>query len=268
MLNKKKVESFIKEAMKFNGDKYSQAKRLVKGYSDCSSIIQKALTNLGWNTRPSVAVTTHRMGIEGDPRFRLIPMKDLERGDLLWWHKYENGKYSGHVGVYLGDGKVLEAIYQGVGVYPKSRLGWQRAYRIRALESTSKDSIKTQAFNGKGLVKAEVLNVRAGNSTSYKILGQLKKGSEVNIIGKAGIWYEINFKGQKAYVSGAYIDLVNDKPRENVPILINGQLIKKGYIIDGTTFITIGGKDKPVRKVFESIGADVKWEDNKVKISL
>ena len=264
MLDKKKVEAFIKEAMKFDGDKYSQPKRLVQGYSDCSSIIQKALTNLGWNSRPSVAVTTYRMGIEGDPRFKFIPMKDLSRGDLLWWHKYENGKYSGHVGVYLGDDKVLEAIYQGVGVYPKTRLAWQRAYRVVALEAP----IKTQAFNGKGLVKAEVLNVRAGNSTSYKILGQLKKGSEVNIIGKAGTWYEINFKGQKAYVSGAYINLVNDKPRENVPILINGQLIKKGYIIDGTTFINIGGKDKPVRKVFESIGANVKWEDNKVKISL
>ena len=269
MLDKNKVESFIKEAMKFDGDKYSQAKRLQAGYSDCSSIIQKALTNLGWNSRPSVAVTTHRMGIEGDPRFRLIPMKDLERGDLLWWHKYENGKYSGHVGVYLGDGKVLEAIYQGVGVYPKSRLGWQRAYRIAALETSPAERKKTYLSKGKiGSIKANVLNVRSQPGISGEILGQLKKGQEVELLAEVDNWFEIKFKGKEAYISGAYVDIVHKKPIENVPILINGQLIKKGYIIDGVTFINIGGKDKPVRKLFEDIGADVRWEDNKVKINL
>ena len=267
MLDKKKVEAFIRESMKFNGDKYSQPKRLVAGYSDCSSIIQKAGASMDlWPL--SQAVTTYKMGVQGDSRFRQIPMKDLERGDIVWWHKYVGGKYQGHVGVYLGDGKVLEAIYQGVGVYPKSRLAWQRAYRIIALESPANTSIKSTPYKARGIVKANVLNVRNGNSTSYKTLGQLKKGSEVEITGKAGTWFEINYKGNKAYVSGAYIDLVNDKPRENVPILINGKMIKKGYIIDGVTFVNIGGKDKPVRKLFESIGADVRWEDNKVKISL
>lgn len=268
MLNREKVEVFIKEAMKFNGDKYSQPKRLVQGYSDCSSIIQKALTNLGWNTRPAVAVTTHRMGIEGDARFRQIPMKDLERGDIVWWHKYVNGKYSGHVGVYLGDYKVLEAIYQGVGIHPKSRLAWQRAYRVIALESPANTIIKSTPFKGKGIVKANVLNVRNGNSTNYNVVGKLEKGQEIQLIGKADNWLEINYKGQKAYVSGAYVELVNDKPIENVPIYINGQLIKKGYIIDGVTFINIGGQDKPVRKLFESIGADVRWQQNEVRISL
>ena len=269
MLDKKKVEAFIKEAMKYDGDKYSQPKRLVAGYSDCSSIIQKALTNLGWNSRPSVAVTTYRMGIEGDSRFKFIPMKDLSRGDLLWWHKYENGKYSGHVGVYLGNGKVLEAIYQGVGVYPKNRLAWQRAYRIVALETSPAERKKNFFSKGKiGKVRANFLNVRSTPGISGEILGQLKKGQEVELLAEVGNWFEIKFKGKEAYISGAYVDIINKKPVENVPILINGQLVKKGYIIDGVTFVSIGGKDKPVRKVFESIGADVKWEDNKVKISL
>lgn len=268
MLNKQKVEAFIKAAMKYDGDTYSQPRRLEKGFSDCSSIIQKALTDLGWNSRPKVAVTTHRMGIEGDARFRQIPLKDLERGDIVWWHKYAGGKYQGHVGVYLGDGKVLEAIYQGVGIHPKSRLAWQRAYRVVALESPANTTIKSTPYKAKGIVKANVLNVRNGNSTNYNAIGTLKKGQEIQVVGKAGNWLEINYNGKKAYVSGAYVDLINNKPIENVPIYINGQLIKKGYIIDGTTFININGKDKPVRKVFEDIGADVRWQQNEVKISL
>lgn len=269
MLDKKKVEIFIKEAMKFNGDKYSQPKRLVAGYSDCSSIIQKALTILGWNSRPSVAVTTHRMGIEGDPRFRQIPMKDLERGDLLWWHKYVGGKYQGHVGVYLGDGKVLEAIYQGVGVYPRTRLAWQRAYRVVALETSPAERKKTYLSKGKtGKIRVNILNVRSQPGISGKIIGQLKKGQEVELLAEVGNWYEIKFKGKEAYISGAYVDIVNKRPVENVSILINGKEVKRGYIINGVTFINIGGKDKPVRKIFEDLGADVRWENNQVKISL
>lgn len=265
MLDKKKVEIFIKEAMRYRGDIYSQAKRLEKGYSDCSSIIQKAGANMGlWPL--GQAVTTYKMGVQGDPRFRQIQMADLKRGDVLWYRNDKNGKYMGHVGIYLGDGQVLEAIYAGTDIYPRRRLAWQRAYRIRALESANKALIKTHAFNGKGTVKVEVLNVRAGNSTSYKILGQLKKSSEVEITGKAGTWFEISYKGNKAYVSGAYVDLVNDKPVENVPILINGKEIKKGYIIDGTTYISVKGKDLPVRKIFEDIGADVIWQNNQVRI--
>ena len=269
MLNKKKVEAFIKAAMKYDGDTYSQPRRLEKGFSDCSSIIQKALTDLGWNSRPKVAVTTHRMGIEGDSRFRQIPMENLERGDILWWHKYVGGKYQGHVGVYLGNGKVLEAIYQGVGVYPRSRLGWQRAYRIAALEEIPAERKKNFFSKGKiGKVRANFLNVRSKPNISGEILGQLKKGQEVELLAETGNWFQINHGGREAYISGAYVDIINKKPIENVPILINGKEIKKGYIINGITFVNIGGKDKPVRKAFEDLGADVRWEDNQVKISL
>lgn len=265
MLDKKKVEIFIERALKYRGDIYSQAKRLDRGYSDCSSIIQKAGASMGlWPL--SQAVTTYKMGVQGDTRFRQIQTADLERGDVLWYRNDKNGKYMGHVGIYLGDDQVLEAIYAGTNVYPRKRLAWQRAYRIRALESNNKAPIKSQPFNGKGLVKAEVLNVRAGNSTSYKILGQLKKGSEVEITGKAGTWFEIDYMGQKAYVSAAYIELVKDRPIENIPILVNGKEIKRGYIIEGTTYISVKGKDLPIRKIFEDIGADVRWEDNRVRI--
>ena len=93
-LSKQKVDKFIDAAMVYLGDTYSQLNRLEPKFSDCSSIIQKALTALGWNTRKNVTVTTHRMGIEGDSRFREIKLKDVQRGDLLWWHKYTSNKYA------------------------------------------------------------------------------------------------------------------------------------------------------------------------------
>ena len=132
-----KVEAFIAAAMRYKGDKYSQPKRLQKGFSDCSSLIQKALNDINLNTRKDVTVTTHRMGIEGDSRFRQIPKSQIQRGDILWGGGYVNGRWEGHVAIYLGDGKTLEArVREGVD-YNKDRPYFTRVYRIAALEKST-----------------------------------------------------------------------------------------------------------------------------------
>ncbi len=49
------------------------------------------------------------------------------------------------------------------------------------------------------------LRVRSSASTSSDVLGYLHNGEKVNIIGKAGSWYKIDFKGNTGYVYGDYI---------------------------------------------------------------
>lgn len=139
MLDKNKVEKFISAAMVYEGDLYSQTKRMQKGYSDCSSIPYKALRDTGMlDTSQTQRTVSTKFMRDGDPRMYQIPMKDLERGDLLWWQKPGINYYYGHTGIYLGDGKVLEAIKPRAKVTSIKRLGWQRAYRIKALESSGK----------------------------------------------------------------------------------------------------------------------------------
>lgn len=48
--------------------------------------------------------------------------------------------YYGHTGVYLGNGKVLEAIKPRAKITSIKRLDWQRVYRIKALEVNSTQS--------------------------------------------------------------------------------------------------------------------------------
>lgn len=139
MLDKNKVEKFIAAAMVYEGDLYSQKNRMDKGYSDCSSIPYKALRDTGMldESQTMRTISTKYMR-DGDPRMYQIPMAKLERGDLLWWQKPGIDYYYGHTGIYLGNGKVLEAIKPRAKVTSIKRLPWQRAYRIKSLESNGK----------------------------------------------------------------------------------------------------------------------------------
>ena len=59
-----------------------------------------------------------------------------------------------------------------------------------------------------GIVTADVLNVRGGASTEDKILGKLKEGQQVTVLGEAEEdkdWLKIDYDGKTAYVLGEYI---------------------------------------------------------------
>lgn len=160
MLDKNKVEKFIKAAMVYEGDLYSQPKRMEKGYSDCSSIPYKALRDTGLldlsQTQRTISTKFMR---DGDPRMYKISMKDIKRGDLLWWQKPNINYYYGHTGIYLGDGKVLEAIKPRAKVTSIKRLGWQRAYRIKALEVSSEGKIQKPTQDYSNPPKKDLLYV-------------------------------------------------------------------------------------------------------------
>ena len=206
MLDKNKVEKFLEAAHKYNGDKYSQTRRMEKGFSDCSSLIYKGArdSKLLDNSQTSRTISTKYMGVDTprDPRFKQIDMKNLQRGDILWGGDYVNGKWSGHVAIYLGNGKTFEAVKAGVK-YMTNRPYFTRAYRMKSLESSAKP-VKP--------VKPQVI--------------------------------------------------------ENLPVYMNAiAMAKKGYIVDGITFIEIDSLVIPVRMVFEKLGFKVEYKDEKVYIS-
>lgn len=61
------------------------------------------------------------------------------------------------------------------------------------------------------------LNVRKGPSTDFSKIGALSNGEAVTVTGRASTgWYEIDFKGQKGYVSNIYMDVnaPSEKPEE------------------------------------------------------
>ena len=68
----------------------------------------------------------------------------------------------------------------------------------------------------KGTIKvSDSLNVRSGAGTSYSVIGSLKNGTSVEIVGTSGNWYKIKYGNGYGYVSKDYITLQNRSIAEN-----------------------------------------------------
>lgn len=56
------------------------------------------------------------------------------------------------------------------------------------------------------------LNVRSGPSTDFDRLGAIAEGEKVQVTGKSGDWYMIDYNGQQGFVSGSY--LTTEQPKQ------------------------------------------------------
>ncbi|WP_165615153.1 SH3 domain-containing protein, partial [Bacillus paramycoides] len=71
-----------------------------------------------------------------------------------------------------------------------------------------------------GIINATSLRVRSTANTSSAVLGNLKNGEKVTVLGKANGWAKINYQGKEGYVSLEFVKLEagkqEEKPAENI----------------------------------------------------
>ncbi|WP_179196611.1 SH3 domain-containing protein, partial [Bacillus wiedmannii] len=71
-----------------------------------------------------------------------------------------------------------------------------------------------------GTINATSLRVRSAANTSSSILGNLKNGEKVTVLGKANGWAKISYQGKEGYVSLEFVKLEagkqEEKPAENI----------------------------------------------------
>ena len=71
-------------------------------------------------------------------------------------------------------------------------------------------------MNEKGKITGSYVNFRTGPSTNYKVIATLKKGTAVDIVGKASGWYKISYNGSTGYMSSSYV-AVDDGTAQEEP---------------------------------------------------
>ena len=101
--------SVVEAAMTRLGDPYSTTYRGQGDYVDCSSLVQWAYEQAGISI-PSTSVKQAKYCYDNG---YTISKSELQPGDLIFWSNKESteGRWMNihHVGIYAGDGKVIEA---------------------------------------------------------------------------------------------------------------------------------------------------------------
>ena len=75
------------------------------------------------------------------------------------------------------------------------------------------------------------LRVRKSPNLNGEVIGALLNGEEILITGENGSWYEINYKGNKGYVSKSYVNILKENLTNNVSNNENSSS-QKGVVVN------------------------------------
>ena len=135
------------------------------------------------------------------------PVDELQAGDLVFHH---NGIRCTHVGIYNGDGYVIESIGRDRGVILNKRTDktyWNKHGRLKKLpydEPTPEPDPEPtpEPTDPIVLVKGRSVYVRAGDGVYAKPIGVAHRKETYPLIAIAPSgWYEIDFKGRIGFIS-------------------------------------------------------------------
>ena len=170
--------------------------------------------------------------------------------------------------------KILGVAHNGDKFEVKGKKGnWTKviydgdtAYIYTSYLSVKKGTDTTPETGTKAYVaNTKSVNVRAKASSSSKKLGVLKKGDELNVIGKSGKWTKITYEGGKAWVFSQYVSknkpdvdvegktatIVNVKTAVNIRAKASSSSKKLGTAVNGETFTVKGLSGKWVKVEYE-----------------
>jgi len=93
------------------GSPYSQEKRHDGVHFDCSSLCYYAYKNAGFDITYEGMTTAAALCNYCDVNNQAIAYTELQPGDLIFYSFKKNGRYKDitHVGIYAGDGKIIDA---------------------------------------------------------------------------------------------------------------------------------------------------------------
>ena len=106
---------------------------------------------------------------------------------------------------------ILEKVNGWYKVEYKGIKGYSSAQYIKLGQEENKEqSVSTSSKIGKVVnLNGTRLNIRSGASTSYGVIGTLKEGNTVNILGTTNGWYKIEVGKGIGYVSSKYVKETN-----------------------------------------------------------
>lgn len=113
---KERIEAMIAAAYEYIGDPYVVFKSREPGPGvDCSGLAMQALYAAGFDPAPATPLRhateeyTSRTLYSLTPNMIPVDLKDIQRGDLVYYVSKPSSKTIIHVAIYLGNGYVIES---------------------------------------------------------------------------------------------------------------------------------------------------------------
>ncbi|MGN7896292.1 SH3 domain-containing protein [Bacillus sp. 22475] len=138
----------------------------------------------------------------------------------------------------VGEGEILQVIKETDGWY-KIKYNNKDAYvskdYISVINSAGKSKKATVDVSGSYTVNVSSLRIRTGPNVSHPVLGVLKKGQIVQVVGEVQDWYKIKLNGKVAYINKDYVSLGTDNT-SRLPQSEQTKSVQKdgAYIVDAT----------------------------------
>lgn len=109
-----------------------------------------------------------------------------------------------HVGLYIGNGEVIEASSTEAGVI-KSKITnskWAEWGELKGVDYN--DAVETPNSNvGSAVVNAVKVALRSGPSTNDKVLVRVDKGERVQVLGDS--WTKVTYQGKTGYMMSKFL---------------------------------------------------------------
>ncbi len=106
------------------------------------------------------------------------------------------------------------------------------------------------SFAVDGVVNASALFVRTETSTEADSIGKLYSGETVDVTGRVGDWYIVNYNGQSAYVFAEYVDMGDVQVQSSMGSIVGSTVNVRsapgteneivGRLMDGTMVTILG----------------------------
>ena len=188
--------------------------------TDCSGLVRWAMKQLGVDV---VHHATYQYTDASSPKGKLkngqrTDGQPLLPGTLVFLQGSEAKIH--HVGVYVGDGVVIEAKGTQSGVVTSGLDKWDHWGQLKTVDYTDAADDYTPETpsdaDAKGIVQGVVdnphtwLNVRSKPSDNAQQVFQVQKGAVVDILATSndGKWYQIRYGGRIGWASAKYIDIL------------------------------------------------------------
>lgn len=173
--------------------------------ADCSGLFSWAFSKLGgymyhgsntmWNS-----YCTSKGKLSNGKR---TDGKELKPGTAVFVLKGTTDR--SHVGLYIGNGEVIEASSTQSGVIKTkiTNTKWKEWGELKGIDYSVAIEISTSTV-GSAMVNAVKVALRSGPSTNDTVLTRVDKGQRVQVLGDS--WTKVTYQGKTGYMMTKFLD--------------------------------------------------------------